>query len=76
MNEITRTAIERAGGPRAVAPHVKLTRQAVAKWEVIPPKHVLTLERLSGISRYELRPDIYGPKPGPLKRSAAHAAVA
>jgi DNA-binding transcriptional regulator YdaS (Cro superfamily) len=76
MNEITRKAIERAGGPRAVAPHVKLTRQAVAKWDVIPPNHVLTLEQLSGVSRYELRPDIYGPKPGPLKRSPLQPAVA
>ena len=76
MNEITRIAIDRAGGPRAVSREVKLTRQAVAKWEEIPPRHVLALERLSGVSRHDLRPDIYGPKPGPLRRSAATAAHA
>lgn len=76
MNEITRIAIERAGGPRAVSRQVNLTRQAVAKWDEVPPRHVLVIEELSGVSRYELRPDIYGPLPGPLKRSPSQAAVA
>lgn len=77
MNQITRNAIQLAGGAGVVSRACKLTRQAVAKWDEVPPKHVLTIERLSGITRYELRPDIYGAKPGPLgrrpaSRSSAH----
>ncbi|EKF44011.1 CI repressor [Nitratireductor indicus C115] len=36
----------------------------VANWRSrgrIPPDKVLEVERLSGISRHELRPDIFGP---------------
>lgn len=76
MNQITKTAIQKAGGPAAVSRECNLSRQAVAKWDEIPPKHVLAIERLSGISRHELRPDIYGPKPGPLSRSSLTAAHA
>jgi len=70
MNSITKAAISAAGGASVVAKACELTRQAVCKWESIPPKHVLTVERLSGVSRHELRPDIYGRSPGPLARKA------
>ncbi len=63
MNDVTRIAVEKAGGPKRVAPECGCTRQAVSKWTRVPPKHVLTVERLSGVSRHALRPDIYGPLP-------------
>lgn len=67
MKEVTRTAIKRAGGAVAVAREFGLTRQAVAKWEEVPAERVLVVERLSGVSRYELRPDIYGEAPPPRR---------
>jgi hypothetical protein len=38
-------------------------KAAVWKWEHfgVPPKHVLALERLTGIPRHVLRPDFYPP---------------
>ncbi len=36
-----------------------LTRQAVSRWSRVPPKHVLKVEELTGVSRHTLRPDIY-----------------
>lgn len=54
--------IEKAGGPSAVGTAIGKTRQAVAKWLRIPPQHVLTLERLSGIPKEKIRPDIYPPE--------------
>lgn len=66
---MTKIAIKRAGGAPLVARELGLTRQAVNKWDEIPTKHVLAIERLSGVTRYELRPDIYGPHPGPLARA-------
>jgi len=38
-----------------------ITRGAVAKWKQVPAERVLAVERLSGISRHDLRPDIYPP---------------
>jgi DNA-binding transcriptional regulator YdaS (Cro superfamily) len=39
----------------------KITHSAVWQWERVPAEHVLTVEGLTGISRHELRPDIFGP---------------
>jgi len=46
-----------------------ITRGAVAKWKSIPPLRVLEIERLTGISKHDLRPDIYPP---PLSAAADH----
>lgn len=56
-------AIAQAGGPRAVAERLGISVQAVANWMVCPPTRVLELERLSGVSRYRLRPDVFGKPP-------------
>jgi hypothetical protein len=56
-------AINRAGGARALARELGIAHQAISKWERVPPLRVLEVERISGISRYQLRPDIYGEKP-------------
>ena len=61
-------AIERIGGPKAVGDALGITRQAVEQWPHVPPKHVLRVEALSGVSRYELRPDIYGDPPCRFQR--------
>lgn len=66
MSSMTKIAIKRAGGAPVIARELGLTRQAVNKWDEVPGKHVLAIERLSGVTRYELRPDIYGAHPGPF----------
>ncbi|MFC7067522.1 transcriptional regulator [Brucella rhizosphaerae] len=43
-----------------IARQCKITRGAVSQWDRVPAKHVLTVEVVTGISRHELRPDIYG----------------
>lgn len=63
---ITKRAIEAAGGAAKLGPALGITRQAVEDWDKVPPRHVLRVEELSGISRYALRPDIYGAPPAPL----------
>jgi len=37
--------------------------QAVAKWDRCPSARCLDVERVTGVSRYRLRPDIYGEEP-------------
>ncbi len=68
-------AIAKVGGAAKLATHLigrdgrPLTRQAVEQWPAVPPRHVLKVEELSGVSRHRLRPDIYGPEPSrPLAR--------
>ena len=53
-------------GKGEIARQLGLTRAAVYVWgkkNKIPPHHVLRVEELSGISRYDLAPEIYGTKP-------------
>lgn len=54
-------AIEAAGGPAALGKEVGVSAQAVCQWDEVPPLRVLAVERASGISRHELRPDLYPP---------------
>lgn len=66
MEEICAKAIELVGGPAKVARDIgDLTSQAVSQWKRVPPERVIAVEGLSGISRHDLRPDIFGPAPVP-----------
>lgn len=64
-------AIARAGGAAVVARAFGITSQAVSQWRHIPIERVRTIEALSGISRYELRPDIFGEPPARRVRGRA-----
>ena len=75
LDDMTQRAIALAGGSKQLAEHLGVTRQAIEQWRRIPPRHVLTIERLTGLSRYDLRPDIYGDGPGPFARRAEAAAA-
>jgi DNA-binding transcriptional regulator YdaS (Cro superfamily) len=53
-------AIVAAGGSIALADAIGgITRQAVEQWKRIPSSRVLEVERLTGIPRHDLRPDLY-----------------
>ena len=55
-------AIENAGGVCAVARALKVHQTCVSLWKSrkrLPAPRVIPLERLSGVPRHELRPDIY-----------------
>lgn len=67
MNAIA-TAIEKLGsGQAGVARLLGVTPQAVNQWvsnnRPVPARHVLTIERATGVSRHSLRPDVFGPAP-------------
>lgn len=67
-------AVRVAGNLRNVAAHLGVTSQAISQWvryQKVPPKRVLGLEALSGVSRHDLRPDIYGPAPSERRSRAA-----
>ncbi|MCS3467118.1 DNA-binding transcriptional regulator YdaS (Cro superfamily) [Pseudomonas sp. JUb42] len=51
-----------AGGQSALARHLNVTPQAVQKMCAsgrVPAERVLEIEKATGVSRHELRPDLY-----------------
>jgi DNA-binding transcriptional regulator YdaS (Cro superfamily) len=61
--KVLERAIQAAGGLAAIAEPLGVTPQAVSQWNEVPSRRVLDVERLSGIPRTELRPDLYPPEP-------------
>lgn len=64
-----RAATERAVaqvGVRSLSVEFGISTQAIHNWLLrgwIPAERCLQVERLTGVSRYELRPDVYGERP-------------
>lgn len=54
-----RLAVKAAGSMSTLARSLKITPQAVAQWKTIPTEHIISIEKLTGIDRAELRPDLY-----------------
>ena len=69
------TAIQRAGGTKPLAEALGITRQAIEQWRRVPPERVLEVERFTGVSRYALRPDVYGKPPRNFQRRAESRAM-
>ncbi len=76
-------AIDKAGGKtalgRAIAQRMALrkpvSRVAIYEWgERVPAKYCLAIEAVTGVTRYELRPDIFGTAPENPSRAATMAA--
>jgi DNA-binding transcriptional regulator YdaS (Cro superfamily) len=56
--------VARAGGQTVLARLCGISPQAVQQWVAdnrVPPLRVLECERLSGIPRWKIRPDLYPP---------------
>jgi DNA-binding transcriptional regulator YdaS (Cro superfamily) len=51
---------KKIGSQRALAALIGVTPQAITKWhKQIPAERVLQVERLTGVSRHDLRSDLY-----------------
>lgn len=57
------------GGLAAVARGLRISGPAVVKWKKVPAERVVDIERITGIPRQQLRPDLYAP-PGELEPAA------
>ena len=55
---------ERRGLLSEVARGLGMTRAAVTRWTKVPAEYVVEIERISGIPREALRPDLYIRAPG------------
>lgn len=59
--------IEHFGNAAALARALGVSDAAVGLWYRVPQEHVFTLEKLTGLTRYQMRPDIHGSAPPNLK---------
>lgn len=59
--EALEKAITACGGLEGLATKLGISKQAVSQWDEVPPLRVLAVEDASGVSRCELRPDLYPP---------------
>ena len=67
MADFTKSAIAFAGGPAALARHIRaqghsITTQAISQWELVPGERVLLVEKAAKekVNRYQMRPDVFG----------------
>jgi DNA-binding transcriptional regulator YdaS (Cro superfamily) len=62
-HDALRRAVELVGSQTAVARLLGVSQPSVWKWlskeKPLPAEHVLAMEAATGISKHELRPDIY-----------------
>ena len=58
--------IEAAGGATKLADGLGIRPPSIYSWTQVPPTRVLEVERITGIPRHRLRPDLY-----PLEGNAA-----
>lgn len=56
-------AIDAVGGLAGLAAPLGITAQAVSQWDEVPPLRVIAVERITGVPRHELRPDLYPVEP-------------
>ena len=59
-------AIDAAGTRTALAEKLGITLGAISQWDRIPIQRVPQVEKATGVSRHELRPDFFGPAPADI----------
>lgn len=59
MIPIVAEAAAKVGGIAALARALNVRHPTFYRWRKVPPRRVLEIERITGISRRRLRPDLY-----------------
>lgn len=59
MLKIVEQAAENVGGVAKLAEGLGIKHQSFYSWDRVPAERVLEIERLSGIHRTKIRPDLY-----------------
>ena len=69
MSNLLHASFSERGFRIRLARKLGITHGAIYQWDKVPAGRVLDVERLTGIPRHELRPDIY-PAPSPEGEAA------
>jgi DNA-binding transcriptional regulator YdaS (Cro superfamily) len=61
--EALQEAVQKVGGQKALGDLLETSQPRVWNWihrdKKVPAEYVLKIERLTGVSRHDLRPDLY-----------------
>lgn len=49
------------GAAKRIADELRISEQAVGQWPRVPAARVLDVERITGVPRHFIRPDLYPP---------------
>jgi len=63
MEHLNRYFKANRGKQRELATFLGLYPSTLSQWKAVPDIHVRKVSEFTGISRHELRPDIFGPAP-------------
>jgi DNA-binding transcriptional regulator YdaS (Cro superfamily) len=63
--------IEAKGNLARLAKELGIAHQSIYSWSRIPAERVIDVERITGIPRHELRPDIYPPTDAQPEKAVA-----
>jgi DNA-binding transcriptional regulator YdaS (Cro superfamily) len=74
MNISIKEIADRVGGVVALSKSLGLSRGAVSQWDRVPIERVVAVEKLTGIPRAELRPDVFGLPETPIEAQQKEAA--
>ncbi len=66
-------AIRMAGGVAALARALGISQPSVSSWRRVPSERVLEIERICGVNRHFLRPDLYPEAPSGTLRTSVSA---
>lgn len=70
MSALKQYLDEERGRLKRLAAALGVTPPAICQWHQVPAERVLHVERVTGVSRHDLRPDIY-PREAPAADAAA-----
>lgn len=64
-NTALKQAVAAAGTQQRLATALGVRQSCVSNWLVrgVPPERCLHIEKVTGVSRYDLRPDVFGEAP-------------
>lgn len=63
MDKLLAYLDEERGRRGALANALRISPSSISMWTRVPIERVVDVEQITGISRHELRPDIFGPAP-------------
>ena len=67
MSTPIKTAVKLAGGQSALGKTLGVSQQRVWHWlhklQRVPAEYCVAIEKATGVSRHELRPDVFGNSP-------------
>lgn len=72
METFLKDAKQIGWGPARLAKALgSITPQAISQWKRVPADWVIRVETITGLSRHELRPDVFGELPSKRKSPSA-----